>query len=220
ARQAYDAAILAPMFIVMSFSFGLAIYLLVLMFAFNMDKRPLGASVVRRLKNLLGVFVAGVMFFTLIYHLTNLYGTENHAVEAFILRDGGVYTLLFWAGEVMIGGLIPLAILFHPVLGKSLGWIAGACAAVILGGFAKVYVIVIGGQAFPMTLFADKEILESGFYDGVVATYAPSLPEVLLGIGGVAVALAGALVAIRVLRFLPQSLADEDVDPHASASAA
>jgi molybdopterin-containing oxidoreductase family membrane subunit len=79
---------------------------------------------------------------------------------------------------------------------------------------------VIGGQAFPMTLFADKEILESGFYDGVVATYAPSLPEVLLGIGGVAVALAGALVAIRVLRFLPQSLADEDVDPHASASAA
>ncbi|MGD8307891.1 MAG: polysulfide reductase NrfD, partial [Chromatiales bacterium] len=53
ARQAYDAAILAPMFIVMSFSFGLAIYLLVLMFAFNMDKRPLGASVVRRLKNLL-----------------------------------------------------------------------------------------------------------------------------------------------------------------------
>ena len=30
-RQAYDAAIMAPMFIIMSFSFGLAIYLLVLM---------------------------------------------------------------------------------------------------------------------------------------------------------------------------------------------
>jgi molybdopterin-containing oxidoreductase family membrane subunit len=154
------------------------------------------------------------------YHLTNLYGTENHAVEAFILRDGGVYTQMFWIGEVLIGGLIPLAILYHPVLGRSLGWIAGACTAVILGGLAKVYVIVIGGQAFPMTLFADKEVIESGFADGVVAPYAPSLPEVLLGIGGVAVALAAAMVAIRVLRFLPQSLADEDVDPHAAARAA
>ena len=41
-----------------------------------------------------------------------------------------------------------------------------------------------------------------------------------LGIGGVAVALAGALVAIRVLRFLPTSLADEVIDPHAAGKAA
>ena len=35
ARQAYDAAIMAPMFIIMSFAYGLALYLLVLMFTFN-----------------------------------------------------------------------------------------------------------------------------------------------------------------------------------------
>ena len=56
ARQGYDAAIYAPMFIVMSFAFGLAFYLLVLMFAFDWDKRELGDKLFTRLKNLLFVF--------------------------------------------------------------------------------------------------------------------------------------------------------------------
>jgi len=38
-------------------------------------------------------------------------------------------------------------------------------------------------------LFPGAEV-SSGFYDGVVGAYSPSLPEILLGIGGVAMALA------------------------------
>ncbi len=38
----------------------------------------------------------------------------------------------------------------------------------------------------------------------------------MLGIGGMAIALAAMVVGIRVLRFLPASLADELVDPHYS----
>ncbi|MEN8174472.1 MAG: NrfD/PsrC family molybdoenzyme membrane anchor subunit [Pseudomonadota bacterium] len=222
ARQAYDAAIMAPMFIIMSFGFGLAIYLLVLMFAFNWDGRPLGDAIVRRLKNLLGVFVAAILYFWVVYHLTNLYGTENHAVEGFMLMSGGVYTWVFWVGQVLLGGLVPLGILYHPVLGMSRGAIAGAAALVILGGFSAMYVIIIGGQAFPMAMFPGKTIIESGFHDGVegaVAGYAPSLPEVLLGIGGVALALLMTLMAIRVLKFLPVSLSDEMADPHAAIEA-
>jgi len=85
-----------------------------------------------------------------------------------------------------------------------------------------MYVIIIGGQAYPMQLFPGKTILESGFYDGVggaVAAYAPSMPEVLLGVGGVAVAMMITAVGVRVLQFLPESLADKDVDPHAAAKA-
>ncbi len=69
----------------MSFSFGLAIFLLVLFAAYRMTGRPLGDYVVRRLKNLLGVFVAGVLYFVLVYHLANLYATEHHGVETFVL---------------------------------------------------------------------------------------------------------------------------------------
>ena len=42
ARQAYDSALLAPMFIVMSLSYGLAVFLLVLMLACQGSGRPLG----------------------------------------------------------------------------------------------------------------------------------------------------------------------------------
>jgi molybdopterin-containing oxidoreductase family membrane subunit len=222
AREAYNSALLAPMFIVMSFVFGTAIYILVLMYAFRADARPLGDVVLFRLKNLLGIFIAGMLYFTLVYHLTNLYITENHAFEAFVLRDGGVYTAAFWLGHILVGGLIPLGIVYHPVLGKSRAWIAGACALAIVGGLATIYLIIIGGQAFPMSLFPEKTVIESGFYDGVnglPAAYSPSVPEFLLGLGGVAVALLLTTVGIRMLRFLPESLADEVADPHGGKTA-
>ena len=50
ARQAYDSALLAPMFIVMSFSYGLAVYVLVLIAAYRWSGRPLGDAVLARLK--------------------------------------------------------------------------------------------------------------------------------------------------------------------------
>jgi molybdopterin-containing oxidoreductase family membrane subunit len=217
ARQAYDSAILPPMFIIMSFAYGLAFFILVLMFVYDQDKRPLGDVMLFKLKNLLGVFVAAVFFMTLMYHLTKLYGTKNLGVESFILIDGGIYTAMFWVGWVLVGCLVPLGIVYHPVLGKDRNWIAAACAMVILGGFATLYVIVIGGQAYPLPMFPGSTILESGFADGVngaAAWYLPSIPEILLGFGGIAVALFITAVGVRVLQFLPESLADAVVDPH------
>jgi Ni/Fe-hydrogenase subunit HybB-like protein len=220
ARQAYDSAVMAPMFVIMSFSFGLAIFILVLMAACKWSDRPLGNAILYRLKNLLGVFIASVLYFVMVYHLTNLYITENHGIERFILLDGGIYTQLFWIVQVLIGSLLPLALLYLPSTGKSRGWIGIACALVILGGLAQMYIIIIGGQAYPLEMFPGKEVVNSSFFDGIVNTYSPSFPEVVLGIGGVAIALAAVVVGIRVLRFLPVSLADELVDPHYSADKA
>jgi molybdopterin-containing oxidoreductase family membrane subunit len=217
ARQGYDVAIMAPMFIIMSFAYGLAIYLLVLMYTFKADGRELGDKLLFRLKNLLGIFVAAVFYFVLVYHLTKLYGTKNHEFEAFILRDGGIYTALFWVGWVLLGLLVPMGIVFHPALGKTRGGIIAASLLVILGGLVSMYVIVIGGQAFPLPMFPDKVIIDAGFFDGVNGAplhYAPSLPEFLLGIGGIAVALTATFIAVRMLKFLPASLADDVVDPH------
>lgn len=216
ARQAYDAAILAPMFVVMSFAYGLAIFMLVLMFSFDEDERPIGERMMRRLKNLLGLFMLAIFYFTLVYHLTKLYGAKNHDLVTWLLLDGGIYTFMFWVGWVLIGGLMPLGIIYHPVLGKERSWIIAACALVIVGGLASMYVIIIGSQAYPIQMFPGQTILESGFFDGVggaPAPYSPSLPEVLLGLGGVAVALLITAVGLRVLQFLPESLADEVLPP-------
>ena len=213
ARQAYDAALMAPMFIVMSFSFGLAIFLLVTMAAYKWTDRPFGDALFRRLKNLLGVFVAGVLYFVMVFHLTNLYATEHHGVEAFILRDGGIYTQLFWIGQILAGSLLPLLLFYHPTWGKSRSLVGLGALLVIIGGLIQMYLIIIGGQAYPLELFPGKEV-SSTFSDGMINSYAPSLPEVVLGVGGFAIALILVALAVKVLGFLPNSLADEDVDPH------
>lgn len=217
AREAYDSAIMAPLFIAMSFSFGLAVYILVLLAACRGSERDIGDKVVNKLGRLLGIFAALVLYFTAIQHLTNLYAAEHIGVEKFILLDGGIYTLLFWVGQVIVGGIIPMVLVFRASGDVSRKAIL-ASTLVIIGGFAQVYVIVIGGQAYPLELFPGMEV-SSSFNDGVIASYAPSLPEIGLGLGGVALTGLITLFGMKLLRFLPASLANATIDPHHSVTA-
>lgn len=212
ARSAYDTAMMAPMFIIMSFAFGLAIYILVLLASYSWSNRPLGDVIVNKLRNLLGVFVASVLYFVAVYHVTNLYAAEHHQVEKFLLLEGGIYTQIFWLGQILIGSLLPLVLIFMPQTKNCRITLSIACAMVILGGLAQVYVIIIGGQAFPLELFPGMEI-SSSFFDGTVAMYSPSIWEILLGIGGIAISLLLVTVGIAVLDFLPESLADNIIQP-------
>lgn len=217
ARQAYDSALLAPMFIILSFSYGLATYLLVLLASYHWSGRPLGDHVIARLKNLLGIFVAASLYFVAVYHMTNLYFAKRHEFERFILVDGGIYPLLFWGGQVLLGSIVPMLILFNSRLSQSRRWIATAAALVILGAFAQMYVTIIGGQAFPLDLFPGMRE-SSSFFDGMINPYFPSWPEILLGLGGVAIAAVIVVFAIKILRFLPASLDDSVVDARMGAA--
>ncbi len=209
ARELYGTAMLAPMFIIMSFAYGLAIYLMVLAAAYAWTGRALGDAVMMRLKTLLAVFVAAVLYFVVVQHMTSLYFTKFHAVEAFILRDGGSLTTLFWLGQIVIGCVVPLVILLSS-LGKQRTWIMIACGLVILGGVAQMYVTIIGAQAYPLDMFPGLSE-KSSFFDGEIHTYAPSMPELFLGLGGVAIALLATTFAVKVLRLLPASLDDASV---------
>lgn len=213
ARPGYDAPIMAPLFIAMSFAFGLAIFILLVTVAYKSSGRPLGDLILFKMRNLLGVFIAAVLYFTVVQHLGNLYAAEHSGIERFILVDGGIYTFLFWVGQIIIGGLFPLALLFNPATGRTCQGISIASMMVIAGGLAQVYVIVIGGQAYPMQMFPGMEV-SSSFFDGVVHPYAPSLPELLLGLSGIATALLIVAVAVKYLPLLPTSLSDAKVDPH------
>ena len=207
-RQAYDSALLAPMFVILSFSFGLAIFMLVMFAAFKWTGRPLGDLVVNRLKNLLGVFVAATFYFSAVYHLTNLYMTKKHGIESFILLDGGIYTQLFWWGQIVIGTLLPLLLVYCPRPSKHRFAIGLAAVLVILGGMANLYVIIIGGQAYPIPLLPAEFEFSSTFFDGVVASYSPSKWEIMLGLGGVALSLFIVAFALKIFRLLPDDLSD------------
>ncbi len=213
ARQYYDAAIMAPLFITLSYVLGTAIYTLVLMMAYKFTGRDLGDAVLNRLRYTLAIFIAAVLFFELVRHLTNLYATEHHGIEAYILRDGGFITSLFWYGQILLGSLVPLFLVWCKKLKNNRTALVLASIFAIIGGASFLYVVLIGGQTAPLVLFPNA-LVESSFFDGVVTTYSPSIYELMLGIGGVGVALLVILLATKVLRLLPDSLADSVADPH------
>ena len=205
AREAYDTAILAPLFIVMSFAFGLAIFIPLLMMSFNLDKRVLADCHLNRLRRLLGLFIAAIFYFVLLYHLTKLYGAQYHGIEYFILANGGIYTALFWLLQVGAGNLLPLLLIYLPALNQSRISLVMACSLVIIGAFAQLYVIIIGGQAYPLNIFPGFEV-SSSFYDGVVGEYTPSIWELMLGLGGFAMSILIAFLIMRVLPLTPEIL--------------
>jgi Ni/Fe-hydrogenase subunit HybB-like protein len=202
ARQAYHSALLAPLFIVLSFGWGLAVFLVAQSTMYAWEGRVLDGEVQRRMARLLGVFIAASLYLVAVYHLTNLYDAKQLAFERFLLVDGGLYPVLFWAGYVLVGSVLPLLLLFHPRLSSARNTFA-ASALVVAGAFAFLYVFIIGGQAYPLEIFPGHEV-RSSFGDGQIASYVPSLPEFLLGVGGLGAALLLTVVGIRAFDFMPQ----------------
>lgn len=211
ARPGYDAAIMAPLFIAMSFALGLAVFILVLMTLFAMDGRELGDALLKRMANLLAIFIAAVLYFTAVQHFTNLYAAEHSGIERFILSEGGIYTTLFWGVQIIIGALLPMALIFGGTPASASARAGLASVLVIIGGFAQLYVIVVGGQAYPIETFPGYEVTSS-FFDGEIASYTPSVYELALGVGGIAIALIATGVAAKVLRILPTNLADKNLE--------
>ena len=153
-----------------------------------------------RVRRLLAIFVIAALYFVAVHHMTNLYWAKQGAFERFILVSGAPYPALFWAGYVGLGSVVPLALLFHPRLTGPRAT-ALASALVALGALAFLYVFIIGGQAFPLEIFPGYEAASS-FSDGRVDAYVPSLPEFLLGLGGLAASFLIALAGARALPIL------------------
>ena len=186
----------------LSFGWGLAVFLVVQAAMYRWNDRHLPPETLARLGRLLGVFVAASLYLVAVYHLTNLYFERQVGFEAFILRDGGIFPLLFWGGYVLLGSVLPMGLLFRPHW-RSEGAVLAAALLVVVGAFAWLFVFIIGGQAWPLDIFPGHEV-SSAFGDGQVTHYRPSMPEWLLGIGGLGAAFLLTAIGVRVLDFMPQ----------------
>jgi molybdopterin-containing oxidoreductase family membrane subunit len=192
---------LAPTFVALSLSYGGALFLLALLAACRADSRTLADDALARLARLQAVFVAAGLYFVAVQHLASLYVARRAGFEHFVLFEGGVHSALFWLGQVVAGGLLPIALLLAAP--RSRRAVAAAALLVALGGLAQMYVTIIGGQAYPLVMFPGFEVTSS-FADGAVHGYAPSAPEALLGLGGIALAACVVMVATRILPLVPE----------------
>lgn len=203
AREAYDTALMGPLFIAMSLAFGLAVFVLVALVTFRWSGNSLSSDILDRFRRLLGWFSATVLYLVTVQHLSTLYTAQHHAIGRFFLLDGGVYPLLFWFGQIGVGTVVPIIIAFHRRFDGCVGSLGVAGGSVIVGGFCQLYVLIVGGQAYPLNFFGQYEVLEGPLSEDVVATYVPSLAEVGLGVGGVALALLLFMFGLKVFSCLP-----------------
>ena len=203
AREAYATAILAPLFIVMSLLYGVVVYYLLLVIINKLHKTIIGPEVIENLKKLTVMFLFANLYFLFLYHLTNMYISKHLEFEIFILFNGGIYTAVFWLGQVLIGIILPLIFLLTNKICSYFSLLISSIF-VLFGSFMSMFVIIIAGQAYPLTIFPDHVIVESSFYDNVIHSYVPSIYELGLGIGGIALALIIVLIGLANLKFLPK----------------
>lgn len=220
ARQAYDLRCSRHCSSPCLSGYGLAVFLLVLMAASLGSGRPIGNTMMARFARLQVIFISAGLYFVTIYYLTNLYFTRHHAFDHFILLSGSVYTYLFWLGPVILGGVLPLALLLHPKIGQMRGRIVACAGLVVAGGFAPDVCHHHRWSGFPARAVSWQRSAQY-LYDGVINSYSPTLPEWLLGFGGIAIVGIIVLLSLKVLGFLPADLADEEsADANATTPAA
>ena len=202
AREAYATAILAPLFIVMSLLYGTAVYFLILKIISKFHETYISDEILMNLRRLTIMFLFANLYFLFLYHITNMYIAKHLDYEIFILFDGGVYTFAFWIGQLLVGIIVPIFLINSQRICKELSLIVSS-VLILLGSFVAMYVIIIAGQAYPLNIFPDHVIIESSFYDNTVHAYIPSIYELGLGLGGVALALIIVLIGVANFKFLP-----------------
>jgi Ni/Fe-hydrogenase subunit HybB-like protein len=217
ARAGYNSALMAPMFIIMSFAYGLA--------SSWWCSPPCTAGMAssstrrirRRMKNLLAVFVAASLYFNIVFHLTNLYFAKQWDYERFILLDGGIYTWMFWVGQVILGGIIPIILLFIPRNRDT----QAMCFCFLAPSWSSWAVWPrctspsSAARLIPLSMFPGHAV-SSSFFDGVVAAYSPSIWEWMLGLGGVGIAFVATVIAVR----MPSSSCPRTTSPSCRCGAA
>ena len=75
------------------------------------------------------------------------------ARDSVLFLTQGPWSWIFWGGQVLMGYIIPLVILFHPKWGKSVKGIMIACAICVIGIFGERAAIIFPGLSQPLQYY-------------------------------------------------------------------
>ncbi len=127
---------------------------------------------------ILGAFLmAVIMFFVSWKVLSGIAGNPPGKFEAMMVLLRGEYAPAFWMGEILLGLVAPFAIILA-TKGKSTKWLFAAGALSMIGIFFMRYDLVVVGQLVPH--FHELGITGQGH----IFSYAPSLHEIMITLGG------------------------------------
>ena len=112
---------------------------------------------------------------------------------------GGPFSWIFWAFQIGMGAIIPLAILFHPGLNKTIRGVTLASISVVIGIFFERYYVVIPGAAYPQHYYPGKI---EGVY-GAIGHFSLMPTELGLSIGIFALSGLIYVLGLKYLELLP-----------------
>lgn len=183
ARLFWHVGLFPAQFPVFSLASGVAVLLMVL--GFFWDRRDPRLPQMLLVLGISSVILQVIkLYFLWADFSQSLYGGVPHNVQAVQEVLFGPYWWAFWFGQVLIGGLLPIAVLSQPRLARHPLW-AGWMGAAILLGFA----IARANIVFPALTVPELAALTTAFSDPRLEyRYFPSLMEwaVTVGITGAA----------------------------------
>ena len=142
----------------------------------------------------LGVtLTAVIMFFTTWKMIAGISGQPPGKYEAIEALVSGPYSINFWVGEIMLGMVIPFALILM-ARAKNLQLLFVAAASQIVGIFFMRYDLVVVGQIVPHFHGMGVNDLPELF------SYAPSLHEVMVALGGISLCVMGFLMGERLFK--------------------
>ncbi|MEW6232262.1 MAG: NrfD/PsrC family molybdoenzyme membrane anchor subunit [Chloroflexota bacterium] len=195
ARLFWHVGLFPAQFPVFSLASGVAVLLLTL--GFFWDRRDPRLPQMLLVLGISSVVLQVVkLYFLWADFSQSLYGGVPHNVQAVQEVLFGPYWWAFWFGQVLIGALVPIAVLSQPRLARNPLW-AGWMGAAILLGFA----IARANIVFPALTVPELAALTTAFSDPRLEyRYFPSLMEwaVSVGITG-----AAGLTFLLAERWLP-----------------
>ena len=137
--------------------------------------------------------IAVIMFFTSWKMISGVSGQPPGKYEAMMALINGPYSINFWLGEVMLGMVIPFAIILA-VRAKNMPALFLASVSSVIGIFFMRYDLVVVGQIIPH--FHGMGIVDlPHFYH-----YMPTLHEIMVTLGGISLCAMGFLMGERLFK--------------------
>ena len=199
-RELYQSPLLPPSFIAAALSSGTAMMILVIFSLFKLTDRFLDERLLVKLGRLLAIFIFIVMYFIFVENAYRLYIPASHHAGLYFLF-GGVQSVVFWGGMILIGSVIPVVLLLNKRTGQSVPWILFSSALVVFGVMCERFLIVIPAQTHPPILFPNMEVTGPALEEGIV-TYYLSFHEILQAVGVFAIIVLVFVLGLRFLSFL------------------
>lgn len=202
AREAWFTPIKPLEFLAAAITSGLALLIVATVLTLKFTGRNLRKDMITSLGRLLMIFIIILIGLILIDKLTHVYSPHREATM-FLLT--GKFSWIFWAFQIGLVAVVPLAILLTPRFKKSLKWIFIAAASVVIGVFFERYYLVIPGAAYPQHYYPGHI---EGVY-GEVGSFSLTFVEIFLAIGIITFITMLFLLGLKYMNVLPEKTDEE-----------